>query len=377
MFDSLLLALIAAGAVFYAVSVAGAIFWVRHKRPPPSKYPPVTVLKPLYGMEKGLAENLRSICVQDYPDYQVVLSVQRRDDPAIPVMQAVAGQMPEGRVTLNISDRPPQLNGKVENLMSALVQARNDMIVISDSDVRVPPDYLRKLAPVAAQSDVGSVSTLYRASDARRLQEKLELLTINADYLPYVIFAAMTHAANFCLGASTAFRREVLARIGGFESLRATMVEDAEMGRRIAASGLSTRIIPEFVELIVDLPRWRDWWVHQVYWDQNARFVHLPGYIGLLALKFVPLAVLFAFLRLFDPLGLAVLAGAAIARVLFAAVFLRFVLRDREGLRVVWLMPLRDVLSVFHWLAALCSGSFERRGIRFGVSGEGRVISGR
>ncbi len=376
MFQQILLVLIVAGGVFYAASVIGALFWIRRREPEPDSLPPVTVLKPLYGLEKELAENLRSICAQTYPEFQVVLSVQRADDPAIPLMRAAAAEFGSQRVTLSIADQTPRLNGKVENLMNALAQARHDVIVISDSDVRVLPDYLRRLAPRAMGTGVGSVCTLYRASRAERLQEKLELLTINADYLPYVIFATMTHAANFCLGASTALRRSVLDRIGGFESLRNTMVEDAEMGRRIAAAGFSTLVVPEIVELVVDLPHWRDWWVHQVYWDQNARYVHLPGYFGLLALKFVPWAFLFAISALFSPASLAVLGGAIAARLVFGALFLRFVLRDRDGLRALWLLPLRDVLSVFHWLAALVRGSFERRGIRFGVTREGQVISG-
>ena len=147
-----------------------------------SKWPAVTVLKPIHGLEKNLAENLRSTCDQDYPEFQVVFSVQESADPALPLLRQVREEFGSERVTVAVENRRAGSNGKINNMLGAFPHARYDTLVISDSDVRLRPDYLKTIVAPLADPQVGCVCTLYRAACAGSWFEKLELLTLNAAY---------------------------------------------------------------------------------------------------------------------------------------------------------------------------------------------------
>jgi ceramide glucosyltransferase len=364
------------GSLFSLVSVPAALLWLRKggRATAPAYTPPVTVLKPLYGLDKNLHRNLRKICRQDYPQYEVVLSVQRLDDPAIPVMKAIAQEFGAERVQLCIADRPPELNGKIENLSQAYKFARYGVLAISDSDIAAAPDYLRKLVAPLSDPKVGCASMIYRAVDAQCWHEKIEALSFNADLAPAIVMAVLLHAADFSIGGSVAMRRDVLERIGGFPSLETYMVEDAEMGRRVTAAGLRALILPFFADAEIDLPDFANWWRHQTYWDQNERYVHFFGFLTLLLFKAVPFALLFGLVRGADALSLWLLAGVLFIRLSTAAVFLAYGMRDYRGLQSLWLLPLRDVLSVGTWFAALIRKNFVRRGITFAVTPDGKII---
>jgi ceramide glucosyltransferase len=364
------------GAVYGMLCLAAVPLWRwrsadTHGSP---ERPPLSVLKPVHGLEKDLAENLRSLCRQSYPDYQVVLSVQRLDDPAIPLLYAVQGELGEERVTVVVGDSPPVVNGKVQNLLLGLSAARHDLLVISDSDVRAPSDYLETLVAPLADPRVGCACTLYRSVRAQNWFERIELLSINADFMPSVIFAEALGISDFCPGSTLALRRSTLAAIGGLESLIDYVVEDYELGRRIRAMGLKVVTVPYFVEVVVDFARPSQCWAHLVYWDQHTRAARPIGFAATVLTRSLPFALLFAATRLFDGLGLAVLAAALAIRLATAALILQFGLRDREGLRSLHWLPLRDLLGLASWLLALTRKTFVWRGMEFGLTRDGRIV---
>src|SRR5262249_32433705 len=269
---------VVAGSVFCLLCVWAASLFFSRKPPASAHLPPITVLKPIYGLDKGLEENLLSLCRQDHPEYQIVLSVQRIDDPALPVLRRLAREYPD-RVTLVIEPSEPVVNGKVQNLVNALGAARHDTLVISDSDVRLKPGYLREMVGPLADPQMGYVCSLYRSVAADRWFEKLELLSLNADFVPSVIFSSVTGAANFCLGASVAFRNGDLDRTGGMAALGDYLVEDYELGRRLRGLGKRMVLLPSIVDIVADYPRFARWWRHQVYWDQNTWNAHPLGFM--------------------------------------------------------------------------------------------------
>jgi len=183
----------------------------------------------------------------------------------------------------------------------------------------------------------------------------------------------VTGASSFCLGASTALRRQTLDFIGGLAPLGAFLAEDYEMGRRIRDKGLRAVVLPYFVDTMVDLKNFRQWWDHQVYWDQNTQSVNPVGFFATVITRAIPFAILFAALRMFDPLGLSVLALVVGVRLITAAIVLKLVLNDREGIRALWLLPLRDVLGLGSWFFALTKRNFVWRGHRFGLLEKGRI----
>lgn len=334
--------------------------------------PPVTVLKPIYGHDKGLEENLLSLCRQDYPNFQIVMSVQREDDPALPVLRKLEADFPD-RVTLVVKTSEPVVNGKVQNLVNGLTAARHEILVISDSDVRVRPDYLKNIVAPLEQPDVGYVCTLYRSVDARSFQEKMELLSLNADFVPSLIFSAVTGAADFCIGATVAFRNTDLTAIGGMADLGNYLVEDYELGRRLLAMGKRMVLLPHAVEIVADYPTFRSWWHHQIYWDQNTWAANPTGFVLTILTRGVPFALFFAMLRGFDNTGLNILMATLVLR-LGTAEAIAHILRDREGQRAAWLLPVRDLFALVSWYIALTRRTFEWRGLRFGLTKDGRIV---
>lgn len=368
------------GGSIYALLclIATARFRMRRQRPAAHRFaswPAVTILKPVYGLEKNQRKNLRSACIQDYPEFQVVFSVQELGDPAIPLLKELQREFGEERVTVAIESCRAGSNGKINNMIGGLRHARHDILVISDSDVCLKPDYLKTIVAPLADPDVGCACTLYKAACADAWFEKMELLTLNADFMANVVFAHVTGASKFCLGASAALRRSTLAEIGGLESLADYLVEDYEMGRRIWSSGKRIAIVAYLVDTMVDLKTPAQWWGHQVYWDQNTRAARPWAFFATAVIRSTPFAFLYALVRLCDPVGLGVLAGALILRMATAALILGWGFGDHEGVKCIGLLPARDVLSLASWFLAFAKRTTVWRGSQFTLTRDGRLIA--
>jgi ceramide glucosyltransferase len=203
----------------------------------------------------------------------------------------------------------------------------------------------------------------------------MELLTLNADFIPSVIFASVSGASKFCLGSSVALRRSSLKEVGGLESLVDYLAEDYEMGRRLWVSGKRLAVVPYFVETVVDLKNLSRWWDHQVCWDQKTRAARPAGFFATLLIRSVPFALFFAASRSGDATGLMVLGAAMGLRWATAAVILGWGLRDREGLRSLALLPLRDLIALGSWLLAFTKKTVTWRGAEFILAHDGRLAS--
>jgi ceramide glucosyltransferase len=198
---------------------------------------------------------------------------------------------------------------------------------------------------------------------------------LNADFIPSVVFASVTGASKFCLGSSVALSRGSLKEVGGFEDLADYLAEDYEMGRRLWTSGKRVAVVPYFVETVVDLKNISVWWVHQVCWDQKTRAAEPAGFFATLLIRSVPFALLFAASRLGDAGGLLVFVGATWLRLATAAVILGWGLQDREGLRSLALLPLRDLTSLISWLLAFTKKTVSWRGTKLMLGHDGRLAS--
>ncbi len=353
-----------------------AVLWLYHRRQAygacDAPMPPVTVLRPICGLDRQLLENLRSTCRQDYPEYQIVFTVQDRDDPALPLLRQVQQEFGAERVSVVVHDLMVGPNGKVNNLLGGLREARYDLFVISDSDVHLRPDYLQTIVQPFASPRVGCVHTLFKIGQARRWYERMSLLHLNADFLPSAVFAYVAGAAGFTLGPSVAIRRSTLHKIGGFEAVSEYLAEDYEIGRRTLEAGQKVILLPYSVDVVVDYPSAVAWWKHQLYWDQNSRAARPIGYFASILIRSVPFALLFALTRGSEPTGLQVLAGAlGIRMATVAGILWRF--QDREGLRNLLLMPLQDLVSVATWALSFMQRAVLWRGQAYRLTAGGRM----
>ena len=368
-------------------AIAGSLYWIlcllavlrfRIQQPSPPQYsfpqwPPVTIMKPVRGLEKNQEENFRSTCLQDYPEFQVVFSIQDPDDPVFPLLKRIEQEFGSKKVSVVVDNRQVGPNGKINNLLGALPHARYDILVISDSDVRLKSDYLKAIVAPLADPGVSCVCTLYKATRADRWYEKMELLTFNADFIPSVIFAHVTGSAKFCLGSSMALRRSSLNELGGLETFSDYLVEDYEIGRRLRTSGKKIAVVRHFVSIVVDLKNPFQWWNHQVYWDQKTRAAQPIGFFATLLIRSIPFALFFAASHSGDAAGLVVLGGAIGLRLATAAVILRWGLRDMEGLKNLVFLPLRDITALVFWFLAFTKRTVIWRGSEFDLI-HGRLV---
>jgi ceramide glucosyltransferase len=366
------------GGSVYAVFCLFAVLRFRNRVESPSQssvsqWPPVTILKPVCGLEKNERINLGSACLQDYPEFQVVFCVQDSHDPVIPLLKEIEKDFGSERVSIAIENRRVGPNGKINNLLGGLAQARHDILVISDSDVYLEADYLKTIIAPLVDPDVGCVCTPYKATCADRWFEKMELLTFNADFIPSVIFAYVSRASKFCLGCSVALRHDSLKEMGGLETLSDYLTEDYEMGRRLWVAGKRMALVPYFVNVVVDLKDLSQWWNHQVCWDQKTRAAKPAGFFASVMTRSVPFAFLFAAFRMGDTVGLTILIGVLGFRLTTTAAMMVWGLRDREGVKSLPLLPLRDLAAMVSWVLAFTKKTVTWRGSEFILTWDGRM----
>src|SRR4029077_12357642 len=218
------------------------------------------------------------------------------------------------------------------------------------------------------------VSTFFKASDAGPWYEQMELLTINADHFAIAILADVIKVVDFCFGASFAVRKRTLERIGGLAVLGDYLVEDNEMGQRIVRAGEKLAVVPYVVDTMVDLTGPSHWWQKQTYWDQNTRAAIPLVFAATFVLRVIPLGLAFAALRGFDLLGLTVLGAASALRVTTAAAVIGVAQQDPKSLRALWLVPIKDVLSLFWFVRAFVQRTVIWRGVEMALTRDGRLL---
>jgi ceramide glucosyltransferase len=327
--------------------------------------PPVSILKPLKGADPQMYESFRSHCLQDYPEYEIIFGVSDPDDPAIESVKALKQEFPACRIQLVVCPKTLGPNVKVSNLAQMVPEARHDFLIVNDSDIRVEPDYLRRVTKPLADERVGMVTCLYRGVASATLGSHLEALGISTDFCPGVLVARQLEGVRFGLGSTLAFRRSGLERIGGFISFVDYLADDYELGKRLSGLGLAVDLSGLVVETY--LPRYglRDFLAHQLRWARGVRDARAGGYLGLVftfGLFWALLALGSSHGALWAWLTLAVTLSL---RLTVAIVVGRTILGDRQVLKDAWLIPLRDLIAVLVWIASLVGHTVTWRGDRF------------
>ncbi|MGO9087188.1 MAG: bacteriohopanetetrol glucosamine biosynthesis glycosyltransferase HpnI [Candidatus Sulfotelmatobacter sp.] len=380
-------------SIYYVICLWGAAGFLRERRADGSvrstqSLPPVSILKPLKGTDPEIYESFRSHCLQDYPEYEIIFGVSDPSDPAVASVQQLQREFSGYPIRLVVCPEKLGPNVKVSNLEQMLRVARYEHLIVNDSDIRVEPDYLRRvIMPLVAQKitpdpdatvpvnhkHVGMVTCLYRGVAAHTFSSRLEALGISTDFCASVLAAKqLEDGLHFGLGSTLAFRRADLDRIGGFNAIVDLLADDYELGRRIAGLGLEVRLSEVVVETHLPAYDLRGFLAHQLRWARGVRDSRPGGYFGLIS-TFGLFWALLALLTAqgaewsWDLLGVVVLLRLTVALAVGHAV-----LRDRHLLRNLWLLPLRDLAAVVIWVASLGGHTVTWRGDRFELN-KGRL----
>jgi ceramide glucosyltransferase len=328
--------------------------------------PPVSILKPLKGTDPEMYENFRSHCLQDYPEYEIIFAISDPNDPAIEVVRRLQSDFPQVPILLVVCDKNLGANTKVSNIAQVLTHARYEYLIVSDSDIRVEGDYLLRVLAPFDDPGTGLVTCLYRGVASPTLGSRLESLGISTDFAPGVLAARQLEGnIRFGLGSTLAFRRRALDTMGGFEALVDYLADDYELGARVTARGLKGKLAGVVVETFLPAYSFREFVEHQLRWNRTIRASRPWGYIGLLFTFVFPWSLLALLCARGAAWAWGVFSAAVLARTLCAIVIGRLVLKDRQVMGSLWLLPLRDLIALFLWLASFAGKSITWRGRRF------------
>jgi ceramide glucosyltransferase len=363
---------------FYLLSACGIISFLMHCRRNRATsnqfFPPVTILKPLKGIDPQIWEAFCSHCEQDYPDYQLLFGVNDPDDPAVSQVRKLREKYPHRKIDLLVCPRELGTNGKVSTLAQMLPAASHEVLLINDSDIRVAPDYLQRIIAPLRDSKIGMVTCLYRGIASATIGSRMEALGISTDFIPGVLSARLIeHGMRFGLGSTLAFRRGDLQAIGGFEAITDYLADDYELGSRIAKLGKQVELSEVVVDTYLPVYSPSQFFNHQLRWARTVRGSRRWGYTGLVLTFGLPWALLTILAARGAGWAWWLLALTFATRIAVGLTAAMAVLRARPALYDLLLLPVRDLIAPVVWAIALVGNRVSWRGDEF-VLKDGRLI---
>lgn len=364
-----LLALAAAPFGFYLLSIWSAVsfFGERGRTSAEPFTPPISILKPCRGLDLEAYENFASFCRQNYPEYEILFAVGDPQDPAVALIERILRDFPGVPIRLIRSVEAVGANGKVNKLIRLATEARYDLLVINDSDVRVTPDYLQRVAAAFRDPRVGAATAMYRAETHGSLGAELEAVGITSEFQMGVLSAWQLEGVKFALGATMACTRKALEAIGGFEALADYHSDDYELGSRIAARGYRVELLRDPVTLVYGRQSLGEFAAHQLRWAMTTRHARPGGHLGLLLTFGLPWSVLAAAIAPAPWIAGAYLGAYVVLRLAAAWTVGVWGLGDGLLERRMWLIPLRDATGFLTWVASYFCKRIEWRGSEFHV----------
>ena len=341
----------------------------RDEKPPDPALllPPVSILKPLRGLDREAYASFASFCRQAYPRYEILFGVADDQDPVIPVIREVIRDFPNVPIRLVIGSEEIGPNDKVNRLIRLAREARFDVLVISDSDIRVGPGYLASVVSPLRDPHVGAVTSLYRGLAEPRLWQELEAITLTSSFLAGVLVAREMEGVRFTLGATTAIARQRLSEIGGFEALADFASDDFELGKRVASHGYRVELSPYTVETVFRSRTASEFYGQQMRWAIGLRNSRPGGYFGLLVTQGLPWSLAAAAAAHSLPIAAGYLGAYLALRLAMSWTVGVWGLRDQTLRKKLWLVPLSDAFGFLIWLISFGQSHINWRGREFCV----------
>lgn len=374
------------GSVFGAMTIVGCAYWLvaawlfaRSARKQVETVSttikvPITILKPLHGAEPELAQNLLSFVTQDYPGpVKIIFGVQRLSDPAVGIVEEIRAR--SGRdISLVVGSREHGSNPKVSNLINMMSVVGDGIIVLADSDIRIRRNDLSRIAEILHRPGVGAVTCAYHGSATGGIWSRLSAAAIDSHFLPNVVFGSTLKLARPCFGAMIAMRRDVLERIGGFDAFANELADDYALGRAVRQLGLEVHIAPFLVTHMCSEPTFRDLIAHELRWAKTVGSINRLGFAGTGITHVIPFSILsLVFGGAFGNESLLV-GVSLICRFLSVKAVVR---RFKLSAVPLWLIPMRDLLSFYVYLASYFPGGVSWKDRAFLVGVDGTMVARR
>jgi ceramide glucosyltransferase len=367
---ALLIAVVGCGYLIIATILVGR--FARAPMPTSAATPAATILKPLHGDEPGLFDNLMSFAQQRYAGaVQIVGGVADARDPSVAVIERLRNASTESTVELVIDPTIHGANRKVANLINMAPRIRHEIVIVSDSDIRVDPDYLARVTAALQQPGVGAVTCLYHGVATTGLWSHLSALAVNAHFLPSVVLGLSSGLAQPCFGSTIALKRSTLEEIGSFAALADRLDDDYAIGAAVRQRGQAVAIPPFTVSHLCSEPSLPELWRHELRWARTIRSIAPVGHAGSVVMHALPWALVALALAPWS--GLLVSATAmTLAAVLCRAALLRQVaLAFGLPPQPYWLVPIRDLMSFSVFVASFLGRNVSWKGQRY------RLFSGK
>jgi ceramide glucosyltransferase len=367
----IVLALACAPFFYYLLGMYSARkFFLAQRRKGPYQTdfaPPISILKPVRGTDRGAYENYASFCRLDYPEYEMVFVVEDDDDPAVPVIQKIIADFPDRNVRMLVGAENLGYSNKVCKMVRLVREARHELFVISDSDVRVEPDYLRMIVENFRDPAVGAVTVVFKGIEDGNLGSQLDCLGASIEFCGGALVANQLEGVQFAHGASMAARKETLRKIGGFEALVNNHSDDFEFGFRISKLGYRVEIARKPVCMVFGPESLGDYLRHELRWAIGLRHVRPGGHFGLLFTQGLPWALLAAAIAPSRTIAAAYLLAYLAMRFLHTWTIGVWGLKDPVVRHKFWLMPVRDFFAFPVWVCSFFTNRIQWRGAQFTI----------
>jgi ceramide glucosyltransferase len=346
--------------IYYLIAIYSTWRFFRRPRAGNANFtPPVSNVKPIRGLDPGAYENFASFCRQDYPDYELLFCVDGQDDPVLPVIDRLRKEFPQRQIRVLYGSGRVATNDKVAKLARLVSEARHEVVVISDSDVRVQPDYLRSVVAPLADPTVGAVTCFYVPIDEHTFAESLQSMGMFSDFYAGLLVDWQLEGVKFALGPTIVTTRANLAEFGGYESLENRPADDLLVGRLIADRH-RVELLPYTIGAVADFASLSDLFHKRLRWLVVMRHMRPWGHLGLLLTQGLPWSLAAVAMH-----PSAAVAGAYLGAYLTLRCAMTWMigvrgLKQGDLWKKLWLIPVWDALAFLIWLA-----SFGRKSIRW------------
>lgn len=359
----IVLALAAIPGIYYLLAIFSSLryFRVSWRENPPNRdfTPPISCLKPIRGLDDDAYENYASFCRQDYPEYEIVFCVDR-DDPALPVLEKLIADFPERKIRLVLGSGRDAINDKVGRLTRLVSEAQYDLLVITDGDIRVGPDYLRAVAHPFRNPKVGGATAIYVSTEETSFVQELQSVGMISDFFAGIFVDWQLEGIKFMFGQSIVTTKERIAGFGGYEALENRPADDLNVGRGVAAQGYEVKLLPYVVKTVADFQSLKDLFYKRVRWMTVMRLMRRRGHEGLIftwGLIWALVAVATVPTR---AVAIAYLGSYAVLRVVLTWIIGVHGMKQKGMWKKMPLIPLWDLVAFMIWVA-----SFGRKTIRW------------